>query len=213
MDGDDEALLKELVESFECPITQELMTDPVTLVETGFTYERSALRNAFKRRPKIDPLTNAPLRSQRVVPNRALKSAIETFTHATQHVPSTRKCVTCGSPVDASIDENDGICHSCQELLLDAIPRESGTCVICCTPTQGAELCPSCERAAQEMVEEDSEPKGLPVFSGDGLIGRGPSKAARGPFTNQPWTPRGRWRDAVATPSTAASRNGGILQR
>ncbi|KAF4664736.1 WD repeat, SAM and U-box domain-containing protein 1 [Perkinsus olseni] len=83
MDGDDEALLKELVESFECPITQELMTDPVTLVETGFTYERSALRNAFKRRPKIDPLTNAPLRSQRVVPNRALKSAIETFTHAT----------------------------------------------------------------------------------------------------------------------------------
>lgn len=38
---------------------------------------------SFFRRPKIDPLTNGPLKSQRVVPNRALKSAIETFTHAT----------------------------------------------------------------------------------------------------------------------------------
>lgn len=42
-----------------CPITFEVMLDPV-MDPHGFTYERTALYNALKRRPGVCPLTNEP---------------------------------------------------------------------------------------------------------------------------------------------------------
>jgi small GTP-binding protein len=62
-------------EEFCCPITQELMRDPV-LAADGHSYDRSAIE-AWLKRKQTSPLTNEPMESAQLMPNRALRSAIE----------------------------------------------------------------------------------------------------------------------------------------
>mmetsp|Transcript_62241 Transcript_62241/g.140767 ORF Transcript_62241/g.140767 Transcript_62241/m.140767 type:complete len:397 (+) Transcript_62241:96-1286(+) len=63
-----------------CPITQELMVDPV-LAEDGFTYERVAMERWFSTGRRRSPVTNEVLseRSNRLTPNRLLKSMIQKY--------------------------------------------------------------------------------------------------------------------------------------
>jgi hypothetical protein len=42
---------------FVCPITSEIMTDPV-LCEDGFSYERSAIETWFSKDKRTSPMTN-----------------------------------------------------------------------------------------------------------------------------------------------------------
>jgi hypothetical protein len=64
-------------ESFVCPITQEVMTDPVCTVD-GHTYERSAITEWLRVR-RTSPKTNLVLPSIQLTPNHSLRSAIETW--------------------------------------------------------------------------------------------------------------------------------------
>ena len=57
-----------------CPITLELMKDPVSAMD-GHTYERSAISKWLKTKG-TSPKTNEPLLSKELVPNHALKSII-----------------------------------------------------------------------------------------------------------------------------------------
>jgi F-box/WD-40 domain protein 7 len=59
---------------FVCPITMELMLDPVILA-SGHTYDRLSITAWLKTR-KTDPMTGTRLRHTEMVPNHALKSAI-----------------------------------------------------------------------------------------------------------------------------------------
>ena len=59
---------------FMCPITQELMTDPVTTAD-GQSYERAAIEKWLKRK-KTSPLTGLVLGSTTLTPNIALRSMI-----------------------------------------------------------------------------------------------------------------------------------------
>ena len=59
---------------FLCPITMELMTDPVIL-SSGQTYERSAI-TAHLRRNNKDPVTNFKLKNKNLTPNMALRHSI-----------------------------------------------------------------------------------------------------------------------------------------
>ena len=52
---------------FVCPITGELMQDPVT-TEDGITYERTAIEDWLSRN-LTSPVTNQPLSSAHLVPN------------------------------------------------------------------------------------------------------------------------------------------------
>lgn len=66
-----------------CKISMEIMLDPVT-TPCGITYERSSLRQHLaalqaKGEPGFDPITRQPLRYEQVVPNLALKEAIEVY--------------------------------------------------------------------------------------------------------------------------------------
>jgi Mg-chelatase subunit ChlD len=61
---------------FLCPITQEVMTDPV-IGSDGITYERSAIAAWFTAGHLTSPLTRQPMTSQSLVPNIALRSMIE----------------------------------------------------------------------------------------------------------------------------------------
>eukprot|EP00111_Clytia_hemisphaerica_P005628 TCONS_00016347-protein len=58
-----------------CPITQELMTDPV-IVADGYTYERTSITQWFETGNHRSPMTNLPLKNKDLVPNRSLKDAI-----------------------------------------------------------------------------------------------------------------------------------------
>jgi hypothetical protein len=66
---------------FECPITRDIMTDPVVDLE-GHTYERSAIE-AHLLRNRFSPMTRNPMRPEDLHPNYALKSQIERY-HAQQ---------------------------------------------------------------------------------------------------------------------------------
>ncbi len=61
-------------ESYICPITQEVMLDPVILID-GQTYEREAISDWLKFR-NTSPLTGALLKSKMMIPNYALKNLI-----------------------------------------------------------------------------------------------------------------------------------------
>ena len=60
--------------SFACPITQEVMTDPVVTVD-GHSFERAAIEEWFRRRVS-NPLTGLPLDSATLTPNHTLRGSI-----------------------------------------------------------------------------------------------------------------------------------------
>lgn len=66
---------KELPESFYCPLTHEVMTEPVVDPE-GNTYERSAIEEWLTKN-QTSPITRAPLKKTDLIPNRALRDVIE----------------------------------------------------------------------------------------------------------------------------------------
>jgi hypothetical protein len=65
-------------DSFRCPITQDVIVDPVIVTETGHTYERSTIEQ-WLRTHNTDPYTNVQLRSNNLIPNHSLRSSIQEF--------------------------------------------------------------------------------------------------------------------------------------
>jgi len=66
------------VDAFLCPITRDIMTDPV-ICSDGHTYERSAIELWFRNNSR-SPKTNQQLTSKVLIPNHAMRSAIDTMT-------------------------------------------------------------------------------------------------------------------------------------
>eukprot|EP01126_Amoeba_proteus_P056760 TRINITY_DN717_c0_g1_i1.p1 TRINITY_DN717_c0_g1~~TRINITY_DN717_c0_g1_i1.p1 ORF type:complete len:624 (-),score=111.90 TRINITY_DN717_c0_g1_i1:373-2145(-) len=64
-------------ESFRCPITQELMKDPVIDLD-GNSFERAAIEDWLKRHA-TSPITRNPMTQKDLTPNRALKDSIDAF--------------------------------------------------------------------------------------------------------------------------------------
>ncbi|KAJ4757041.1 U-box domain-containing protein 43 [Rhynchospora pubera] len=67
--------------AFRCPISREIMQDPV-FIESGYTFERGALVKRFevftkRGRQQVCPITLKELSSTSIIPNIALRSAIE----------------------------------------------------------------------------------------------------------------------------------------
>ncbi|KFO85593.1 WD repeat, SAM and U-box domain-containing protein 1, partial [Buceros rhinoceros silvestris] len=62
-------------DEFLCPITRELMKDPVIAAD-GYSYEKEAMENWISSKRRSSPMTNLPLPSLTLTPNRTLKMAI-----------------------------------------------------------------------------------------------------------------------------------------
>ncbi|KAM9850689.1 WD repeat, SAM and U-box domain-containing protein 1-like [Aulostomus maculatus] len=62
-------------DEFLCPITRELMKDPVIAAD-GYSYEREPIENWIRGKNKTSPMTNLPLLTTLLTPNRSLKMAI-----------------------------------------------------------------------------------------------------------------------------------------
>ena len=58
----------ELLEQLQCPLSFEIMTDPV-MNAAGQTYERSAIEAWFSRGKRTDPMTGIVLEHTHLVPN------------------------------------------------------------------------------------------------------------------------------------------------
>lgn len=64
-------------EVFVCPISREIMRDPVVLVETGQIYDKESIKGWFLRGRNTCPLTGKRLLSQRLTEIHVLRVAIE----------------------------------------------------------------------------------------------------------------------------------------
>jgi len=62
---------------FLCPITLELMSDPVMLVDTWATYDRKSIERWFAKGHATCPRTNQEVKNMQLIPNYALKSSID----------------------------------------------------------------------------------------------------------------------------------------
>jgi tetratricopeptide (TPR) repeat protein len=67
---------KLLIPDMFCPITMEVMRDPV-VAEDGHSYERLAIELWLVTNHHTSPLTNQPLRNLQLVPNHTLKKCIQ----------------------------------------------------------------------------------------------------------------------------------------
>lgn len=65
----------EIPEQFICPITLDVMRDPV-ICEDGHTYEREVIESL---KNPISPMTNQPINIKNLLPNRALKEMINEY--------------------------------------------------------------------------------------------------------------------------------------
>ena len=63
-------------DDFFCPITTEIMIDPVSCSD-GHSYERDAIENWFNTGNITSPKTNMRLENRELLPNHTLKGAIE----------------------------------------------------------------------------------------------------------------------------------------
>lgn len=76
---EDTAIMSVPCSEFLCPITQELLVDPV-VAQDGFTYERCAILEWFAKCIVVgqvtSPLTNAPLASAQLFDNNLVRSMV-----------------------------------------------------------------------------------------------------------------------------------------
>lgn len=71
------SVIEELKECLLCPISKEVMRDPVILTESGVAYDRSSITKWLSQGQRYDPITDVELVSKNLVPNPALRNACQ----------------------------------------------------------------------------------------------------------------------------------------
>ena len=77
-----------LPREFFCPISQDLMTDPVQASD-GYTYDRRSIENSMRASTR-SPLTGADFEDMALVPNIALRGVMENFFKVKKLVPMSQ---------------------------------------------------------------------------------------------------------------------------
>lgn len=70
-----ESVCSGIPDEFLCPITRELMREPVIAAD-GYSYEREAIESWINNKNRSSPMTNLPLVTTLLTPNHTLKMAI-----------------------------------------------------------------------------------------------------------------------------------------
>ena len=79
VDPVEELLCEHAPDDFKCPISLELMSDPVTLAGDGMTYERVSIERWLAAGNTTSPVTNAELSSQVFAPSQLVKNMIRAW--------------------------------------------------------------------------------------------------------------------------------------
>lgn len=80
--------------SFLCPIMEKIMQDPCLTLD-GYTYERRAIEEWFRRGYRVSPVTYGPIGSVVIIPNEKLREVIEAFVEKRGKAKDAGVCV-CG---------------------------------------------------------------------------------------------------------------------
>ena len=75
----EELLRQHAPDDFKCPISLELMTDPVTLAGDGMTYERASIERWFAAGKTTSPVTNQQLSNLTYGPSQLVKNMIRAW--------------------------------------------------------------------------------------------------------------------------------------
>ncbi|XP_010460713.1 PREDICTED: U-box domain-containing protein 17 [Camelina sativa] len=96
---------------FVCPISLDLMTDPV-IISTGQTYDRSSIARWIEEGHCTCPKTGQMLMDSRIVPNRALKNLIVQWctasgiSYESEFTDSPNECFASALPTKAAVEAN-----------------------------------------------------------------------------------------------------------
>jgi hypothetical protein len=116
----DSLRVEPIYESFLCPLTKQIMRDPVTL-ETGSTFERQAILKWFKEsdssgRRLICPVTRKELSCTELNPSIALKNTIDEWMHRNEaaKLDVARKLLTSESSESDTVQALEYVAQICQ---------------------------------------------------------------------------------------------------
>lgn len=138
--------MAEPTSTFLCPITHELMTDPV-IDPDGNSYERQAIED-WLRRTNTSPITRTPLSAADLRPNRALKQTIDEYRLSiTSHKKSKNAAAattTDVKPCELTVVGNyaDGFVHISIQPPADTV---RSPCDICCVVDTSGSMCVQAE--------------------------------------------------------------------
>lgn len=137
--------------TFICPITHELMRDPV-IDPDGNSYEREAIEG-WLRQNGTSPITRAPLSINDLRPNRALKQAIEDYRQSLEpHQPTATASASALPPLELTVTGKyaDGFVHVSIEPPADTM---RSPCDICCVVDTSGSM------AVQAEIQNDANEK------------------------------------------------------
>lgn len=113
--------IEPIYDAFVCPLTKQVMRDPVTL-ENGQTFERGAIEKWFKEceesgRKLLCPLTLKELRSKDLKPSIALRNTIEEWTARNEaaQLDMARRSLNLNSPESEVLMALRYVQHICQK--------------------------------------------------------------------------------------------------
>jgi len=94
-----------------CPISRQVMRDPVVLVETGQTYDRKCIEEWFARANVTCPVTGQEVNSVQLTPNFALKSLASMWVevHGYEEVSTQEDMDGDGLGTDAATGQKNGL--------------------------------------------------------------------------------------------------------
>nr|ADI46213.1 CMPG1a [Nicotiana benthamiana] len=109
--------------NFTCPISLDLMKDPVTL-STGITYDRENIEKWIEAGNQTCPITNQTLRNGEPIPNHSIRKMIQQWCvankdHGIERIPTPRIPVTSSEVVELLAKISKGMHDSelCKELV------------------------------------------------------------------------------------------------
>ncbi|RDX99914.1 U-box domain-containing protein 43, partial [Mucuna pruriens] len=162
--------IEPLYDAFVCPLTKQVMRDPVTL-ENGQTFEREAIEKWFKEckesgRKLVCPLTLQELRSTELNPSMALRNTIEEWTarNETAQLDMARRSLNMGSPENETLRALKYVQHICRRSRSNKhVVRNAGLIPMIVDMLKSSSRKVRCRalETLRVVVEEDDENKEL----------------------------------------------------
>lgn len=137
-------------ETFICPITHELMNDPV-IDPDGNSYERQAIVD-WLRGQNTSPITRNPLSVGDLRPNRALQAAINEYRRSVQPKEAATASATDVTSADLTVSGSyaNGFAHI---NIQPPVDRARSPCDICCVVDTSGSM------AVQAEIQNDTNEK------------------------------------------------------
>lgn len=166
--------IEPIYDAFVCPLTKQVMRDPVTL-ENGQTFERESIEKWFKEcresgRKLVCPLTLKELRSTDLKPSIALRNTIEEWTARNEaaQLDMARRSLNLSSSESDVLLALKYIQHICQKNRQSKhIARSTGLIPMIVDMLKSSSRIVRCRalETLQVVVEENEENKVVPMFA------------------------------------------------